>query len=95
MFVKCDSITCISDSRRGFGLDIGFIDHFNTQLVITLHYSGIADFRILPVTPAHATSFPACSVFARRFLATDSINGYFSEQQLPSNCSKFLLQLFL
>jgi hypothetical protein len=29
-------VTCMSDSRRGFGLDIGFIDHFNTQLVITL-----------------------------------------------------------
>jgi hypothetical protein len=28
-------------TRRSFGLDIGFIDHFNTQLVITLNYSTI------------------------------------------------------
>jgi hypothetical protein len=27
-----------SDYRRGFGLDIGFIERFNTQLVITFHY---------------------------------------------------------
>jgi hypothetical protein len=25
--------------RRSFGLDVGFIDHFNTQLVITPNYS--------------------------------------------------------
>jgi hypothetical protein len=37
----------MSDSRRGFGLDIGFIDHFNTQLVIILNYSAIADLHTL------------------------------------------------
>jgi hypothetical protein len=37
------------DSRRGFGLYIGFIDHFITQLVITLKYSAIADFHALQV----------------------------------------------
>jgi hypothetical protein len=40
----------MSDSRRGFGLNIGFINHFNTQLVITLNYSAIADFHALQVT---------------------------------------------
>jgi hypothetical protein len=38
-----------SDSRRGFGLDIGFIGHFSTQLVIILNYSAIADLLILKV----------------------------------------------
>jgi hypothetical protein len=44
-----NNITCMSDCRRGFGLDIGFIDHFGTQLVITLNYSTIADFHTLQV----------------------------------------------
>jgi hypothetical protein len=50
-------VTCTSDYRRGFGLDNGFIDHFNTQLVITPNYSAIADFHTLQVTRAHAKSF--------------------------------------
>jgi hypothetical protein len=37
----------MDDFRRGFGLDIGFIDHFNPQLVITLHYRAITDLRNL------------------------------------------------
>jgi hypothetical protein len=36
--------------RRGFGLDIAFIDHFNTQLAITLNYSAIADLHTLQIT---------------------------------------------
>jgi hypothetical protein len=58
----------MSDSGWSFGLDIGFIDHFNTQLIITLNYSTIADFHTLPFTRAHAKSFPACSVFTRSCL---------------------------
>jgi hypothetical protein len=34
----------VVDSRR----DIGFIGHFNTQLVITFKYSAIADFHTFP-----------------------------------------------
>jgi hypothetical protein len=45
--------------RRGFGLEIGFIGHINTQLVTALNYSTIADFDTLPLTPSHAKSFPA------------------------------------
>jgi ethanolamine utilization microcompartment shell protein EutS len=37
----------MSDSRRGFGLDIGFVDRFNKQLIITLNYSAIANFNTL------------------------------------------------
>jgi hypothetical protein len=52
-----------SDYRRGFGLDIRFIDRFNTQLLITLNDSTIANFHTLQITIAHALSFfqPAVS----------------------------------
>jgi hypothetical protein len=39
--------TVWSEYRRGFGMDIGFTDHLNTQVVSTLNYSVIADFRTL------------------------------------------------
>jgi hypothetical protein len=32
-------VTFMTDARRGFGLDIGFIDHFNTEPMNTLNYS--------------------------------------------------------
>jgi hypothetical protein len=48
-----------SDYRRGFQLDIGFIDHFTTQLVTTLNYSAIVNLQILQFTRAQAKSFPA------------------------------------
>jgi hypothetical protein len=40
-------VTWRDDSRRGFELEIGFIDHFNTQLVIKFNYRAIADFHTL------------------------------------------------
>jgi hypothetical protein len=49
--------TRMSDSQRGFGLDIGFTDHLNTQLVTTLNYSAIANFHTLYITTAHAKTF--------------------------------------
>jgi hypothetical protein len=77
---------CLSDYRQGFGLDIGFIALFNTQLVITLNYSAIADFHTLHITTAHDKSFPARSVFTSSCLVTDSNNGCFlAEQWLHSN----------
>jgi hypothetical protein len=45
------------DFRHHFGLDIGYIDHFNTQHVITLNYSAIADFHTLQLTRAQAKYF--------------------------------------
>jgi hypothetical protein len=47
----------MSDSRLGFGLEIGLIDHFNTRLVTTLNYSAIANLRTLQITRAHAKPF--------------------------------------
>jgi hypothetical protein len=75
----------MSDSRRGVGLDIGFIGHFNTRLVITLNYSAIANFHTLQITTAHAKSFPACSAFTRRFLVTASDSGYSPASVLKSS----------
>jgi hypothetical protein len=48
----CHVFEC--DSLRGFGLDIAFIDHFNTQLITTRthNYSAIADLHILQFTRA-------------------------------------------
>jgi hypothetical protein len=40
------------DHWRGFGLDIGFIDHL--QVVTTNNYNTIADFHTLQITRAHA-----------------------------------------
>jgi hypothetical protein len=46
----------MSDYRRGFGLIIGFIDHFNTQLVTTLNYSAIAYLHNSQITRATKTN---------------------------------------
>jgi hypothetical protein len=40
----------MSDFRRGFGLDIGFIDRLYTGLVISLNCSAIANFHTLAHT---------------------------------------------
>jgi hypothetical protein len=54
------NVTCMSDSRLGFGLEIGFIDDFNTQLVITLNYSVIADLHTLQITTTHILMSSVC-----------------------------------
>jgi ribosomal protein L33 len=54
-----------SDYRWGFRLDIEFIDHFTTWLGTTSNYSIIANLHTLPITRAHAKSFPDCCVFSR------------------------------
>jgi hypothetical protein len=41
----------------GFGMEIGFMNHFNTRPVNTLNYSAIADFHTLQITNAHTKSF--------------------------------------
>jgi hypothetical protein len=50
------------DFRRSFGLDIGFIDHFNTRIMATLTYSAIANIHILQImTDVLSLSQPAVS----------------------------------
>jgi hypothetical protein len=66
----------MSDSRRGFGLDIGFIDHFNTQLVIIL-----ADLHTLQITVTHALVFSVCYCVCWKRLLTVEI------LQLPRSSS--------
>jgi hypothetical protein len=61
----------VSPNLKAFGLDIGFIDHFNTLLLIALDYSSIDDFHTLP---NHTKSFPAFCVFTSSFLVTASNN---------------------
>jgi hypothetical protein len=53
-------VTCMSDSRRGFGLDIGFIGHLYTQLVIILNHSAIAELHTLQIAVTHALVFSVC-----------------------------------
>jgi hypothetical protein len=41
----------------GVGLEIGFIDPFNTRPVTTLNYNAIADLYTIQITTAHAKPF--------------------------------------
>jgi hypothetical protein len=74
-----------SDYWQGFALVIGFIDHFNKQLVITHNYSAIANFRSLQFTRAHAKAFPAHSVFSSSCLVMASNSGCTSGSVLKSS----------
>jgi hypothetical protein len=56
----------ISDSRRGFRLDIGFMDHSNPQLVTTPTRSAIADLHTLQITVTHTSVLSV----TRRILVT-------------------------
>jgi hypothetical protein len=48
-----DTITCMGD----FGLQIRFIEHFNTRIVATFNYSAIDDLHTLEISTAHSKSF--------------------------------------
>jgi hypothetical protein len=72
------------DYRQGFELDIGFIDHFNIQLVIALNYSDIVNFHNSQITIAPATRFPTCYVFPSRSLVMASKSGDCSASALKS-----------
>jgi hypothetical protein len=50
----------MSDSRRGIGLEIEFIGHYNIQLVTTLNHSAIADLHTSQITRTHILMFPVC-----------------------------------
>jgi hypothetical protein len=62
---------CVSDFRRGIGLEIGFIDHL--QVVTSNNYNIIAIFHTLQITTAHGKFFQA--VFTCRFPVPDLTNG--------------------
>jgi hypothetical protein len=57
MKVTVGSILSCVCLLMGYGLDIGFSEHFNTGLVTTLHYGAIADLHTSQSTTAHAKSF--------------------------------------
>jgi hypothetical protein len=50
-----NTVKCMSDSRRSFGLEIGFTDHL--QVVTTNNYNTIAIFHTLRITTAYVKSF--------------------------------------
>jgi hypothetical protein len=84
-------VMCMSDHRRGCGLDIGFIDQFNTRPVTSLNYSTIVHFHTLQIATAHDKSFQS-AVFTSRSLVTASNSGDSSTaptksslQRLPYN----------
>jgi hypothetical protein len=66
----------------GFGLEIGFIDHFNTRPMTTLNYSAIANLHTLQTPAAHAK--PSQSPFTSHFPVTDLNNGDCSASVLTS-----------
>jgi hypothetical protein len=41
----------------GFGLDIGFIDRFNSRLVTAINYSDSADLHASEIAKAHSSPF--------------------------------------
>jgi hypothetical protein len=55
-------VTCISNYRHGFGLELRFTDHFNTRFMTKLNYITIPHLHILEITKLHTKCFsPAVS----------------------------------
>jgi hypothetical protein len=57
-----------------FGFEIGFTDHFNTQLLFTINYSAITNLHTLEITRAQRPVFSVCYSPTSRFLVTDLNN---------------------
>jgi hypothetical protein len=74
------------DSRRGFGLEIGFIDHL--QVIITNYCNTLANFYTLKITTAHAKSSQSASVSTCRFLLTASNSGDSSTASTKSSLQR-------
>jgi hypothetical protein len=59
----------MSDSRRGFGLEIEFIDHL--RIVTINNYDSLTELHTPNITVRVTTAHIKPSVFTRRFLVTD------------------------
>jgi hypothetical protein len=81
-------VTWRSDYKWGFGLEIRFIDHFNTRLVTTLTYSANTNFHTLQITTAHAKYFRSSST--SHFSATNLNNEDSSTTPTKSSFHRFL-----
>jgi hypothetical protein len=80
VYLPVGIVTCISGSRLGFWLEIGFIDHYNTRLVTTLPCSAVPHLHTLPVTSACSVFDSNCVVTATKMAVTllplsGSLNG--------------------
>jgi hypothetical protein len=80
-----NTVTCMSDCRRGFGLGIGFTDHLYTRFGTTNSYSAIANIQTLQIARAHSKFLPACCVFTSLCLVTSSNSGDSSASALRSS----------
>jgi hypothetical protein len=80
------------DCRRGFGLDIGFIDHLYTRLGTIINYSATDNLHTLQITTANAMSFPACCVFTSHSLVNASNTGDTTSSALRSSLNGGSLQ---
>jgi L-asparagine transporter-like permease len=77
----------MSDSQRGFGLEIEFIDHL--QIITTNHYNSIDNFHNLEITTAHAKSFQSSAFSTSRSLVTASNNEDSSTAPTKSSIHRF------
>jgi hypothetical protein len=80
----------MSDYRRGFGLEFGFIDHL--QVVTTNNYNTIANFHTLQITTQHVKSFR--SAFTSVFPVTDLNNRDFSTAPIKFSLHRLLTTNF-
>jgi hypothetical protein len=71
----------MSDYRRSFGFENGFIDHLHIRLGTTSNYTATANLHNSQITTGPAKLFPACCVFTSRSLTTASNTGDSSTSQ--------------
>jgi hypothetical protein len=85
-------VTCMSDARRGFGLEIAFIHHL--QVVTTNKYNSLTELHTqnITVTTAHiksvAVSISRSLITAPKWLYVCIRAQVLSEWRLPSNWTK-------
>jgi hypothetical protein len=60
-------VTCTSDFRRGFGLEIAFIDHL--RIVTTSNYNSLTELH--SKYHCNYSTYKVFSLFTSRFLVTD------------------------